>query len=120
VIVQGACYRNIGEPGMKWISELEEYEATTAHIEGILEETTTIFVQTAIFGCMLAYDPTMGFRLAENNCQFLSLDTKENYEGNIMTKPAQTWLLASNITTHECSWSTSSAYWLHVQVLCTS
>ena len=40
------------------MSELEEYDATTAHIEGILEGTITIFVQSAIIGCMIAYDTT--------------------------------------------------------------
>ena len=54
VIVYGNCYKEVGVSGTAWISEFEDYEATTAHIEGILEGTSTIFVQTAIFGCMLA------------------------------------------------------------------
>ena len=48
IVLHGNCYRRVKVPGTQWMSELEEYEATTAHIEGILEGTTTIFVQSVI------------------------------------------------------------------------
>ena len=67
VIVNGYCYRKVGVSGHKWITDLEEYEANAAHLEGVVESTSTIFIQTAIVGSILAYQPTK--ILSESMCE---------------------------------------------------
>eukprot|EP00092_Neocalanus_flemingeri_P011901 GFUD01012833.1.p1 GENE.GFUD01012833.1~~GFUD01012833.1.p1 ORF type:complete len:543 (-),score=72.59 GFUD01012833.1:141-1769(-) len=111
VIVNGCRYK-------EWIPDLEEYEASAAHLEGVVESTPTVFIQSVIVGSLLAYQTTEILLQSERNCElqcsnssglldlascnamsecisacvteFLSLDS-----------PNQHWLLSSNITRHD-------------------
>ena len=54
VIVCGCFYREMKVSGQKWITDLEEYEASAAHLEGVVESTFSIYIQTGILGSILA------------------------------------------------------------------
>eukprot|EP00092_Neocalanus_flemingeri_P034913 GFUD01037988.1.p1 GENE.GFUD01037988.1~~GFUD01037988.1.p1 ORF type:complete len:676 (+),score=130.63 GFUD01037988.1:242-2029(+) len=129
VITNGCFYQKSDVPGFKWITDLEEYEATAAHLEGIVESTSTIFIQTAIVGSILAYQTEEILGLARSKCEdwcssgsvlldlascnnmtrcistcfaeFLSLDTEGNFTEEILNASKQNWLLTSNTTSHE-------------------
>ena len=38
-----------------WIFDLQDFEVSDALFEGVVESSSTIFIQTAIIGSMLAY-----------------------------------------------------------------
>ena len=69
VIANGCCFKELNVSRYKWITDLEEYEANAAHLEGVVKSTSTIFIQTAIVGSILAYKTKRVLDLSKSNCE---------------------------------------------------
>ena len=61
-----------------WVSDLQQYEVSEAHLEGVVESSSTVFIQTAIIGSMLAYETTKILNLSKINCESQCLNVYNN------------------------------------------
>ena len=129
----------------RWISDLEEYEAREAHLEGVIESSSTVFLQTAIIGSMLAYETSKILDLSKRNCEqqcsenfenvlnstfcdsisqcstkcfqeFLSLDTNQFYN-SIQDLPYQKWIEKTDITRFDVRNSQAFHYFVGEQTV---